>query len=973
MSILIQYDIGAARLTELLRSVAPRVLLVEEAGQVLEAHVLASLTPSIQHMILIGDPLQLRPSIENYQLSADNPGTGQVYQFDRSLMERLSSSKLRMSRLDVQRRMRPEISELIRCTLYPSLIDHDAVMGRPSIRGMAKNVFFLDHRHAEGGAGEESVSKTNAFEVDMIRDLVLHLLRQGTYTKTGDIVVLCAYLGQLVKLRKALEGEVVTVVDERDIAKLLDHRDEEDVARIFESAVQQVRIDSAVQLKTVDNFQGEEGRIVILSLVRNSGGNPANRGIGFLKSKNRTNVALSRAKEGMYILGNADDLAQSEMWRGVIAELKRQEAIGPAIPIACHRHPQKVTLISGPSQIARHAPTDPPIQVDVSFLAMLDWTADIFVHFSVILMTRTIGGRTVGHNIRVAKTFAACISVEEIAQRSTSALVSFVRSVVVKFAVITHVNAFALNHASRVWSLATGRATIMLAQLYAVRLALGCHVIYGVVTPWPVATLVLPTCPTCAPDNVKSQVVNFIMQSSLGDIDLEDDGLDNKLITLNCGHVFTVETLDGICELASYYQKQHEHWLRLAPPPQGLQNHPLCPLCRAPIQAKRYGRVLKRVDLDMAEQNLANKCRSTLRQVSDLVSAFKDTDQAVRSVRHELRGLPLDVFAIPAAGPARRDTTVDCDIIPQTEPLPVRSTRFGLEIKDRHQLPEHLTIAWNNAVKVILRAYDLACTVASTKSAHIRVWEAAVATFHHRYMAEPYRFEGSSPRFTVQEAALKKAKKDCGAPSTPKADQRFRVEACWMTIHIRFLLLEVAHGISKRLRKKGLDVLVRTRWGDFIAYMLSSLRRDAVLTLEIAEKARSYRQVVKSAVFMMEAEFQTFKHRLGRQRNGMLLEEFKHEAKAGYEAARAEKASRANRYRLFVIQDRRNEAWLSTNFMGPAQTILDQWVQLIQQLQRGVTYEEVTDEERREIIRGLMGGSYDFGESRIWGFALWLC
>ncbi|KIO21376.1 hypothetical protein M407DRAFT_29032 [Tulasnella calospora MUT 4182] len=275
---------GAAKLTELLKSVAPRVLLVEEAGQVLEAHILASLVPSIQHMILIGDPLQLRPTIENYQLSADNPGIGQIYQFDRSLMERLASSGLRMSRLDVQRRMRPEISELIRCTLYPSLIDNDAVIGRPSIRGMAKDVFFLDHRHAEGGAGEESVSKINTFEVNMIKDLVLHLLRQGTYTETGDIVVLCAYLGQLVKIRKALADEVMTVIDERDAEQLVDHRDDEDVAGIFEGTVQQVKISSRVLLRTVDNFQGEEGRVVILSLVRNSGGNPAgSKGIGFLK------------------------------------------------------------------------------------------------------------------------------------------------------------------------------------------------------------------------------------------------------------------------------------------------------------------------------------------------------------------------------------------------------------------------------------------------------------------------------------------------------------------------------------------------------------------------------------------------------------------------------------------------------------------------------------------------------------------
>lgn len=41
-------------------------MLVEEAGQVLEAHVLGSLVPSIQHLILIGDPLQLRPTLNNY-------------------------------------------------------------------------------------------------------------------------------------------------------------------------------------------------------------------------------------------------------------------------------------------------------------------------------------------------------------------------------------------------------------------------------------------------------------------------------------------------------------------------------------------------------------------------------------------------------------------------------------------------------------------------------------------------------------------------------------------------------------------------------------------------------------------------------------------------------------------------------------------------------------------------------------------
>jgi superfamily I DNA and/or RNA helicase len=49
--------------------VKPTVLLVEEAGQVLEAHILGSLVESIEHVIMIGDPLQLRPTISNYRES----------------------------------------------------------------------------------------------------------------------------------------------------------------------------------------------------------------------------------------------------------------------------------------------------------------------------------------------------------------------------------------------------------------------------------------------------------------------------------------------------------------------------------------------------------------------------------------------------------------------------------------------------------------------------------------------------------------------------------------------------------------------------------------------------------------------------------------------------------------------------------------------------------------------------------------
>lgn len=57
-----------------------------------------------------------------------------------------------------------------------------------------------------------------------------------------------------------------------------------------------------VILKTVDNFQGEEATIVIVSLVRNTSSD-SHGAIGFLKSPNRTNVLLSRAKHGLFMLG----------------------------------------------------------------------------------------------------------------------------------------------------------------------------------------------------------------------------------------------------------------------------------------------------------------------------------------------------------------------------------------------------------------------------------------------------------------------------------------------------------------------------------------------------------------------------------------------------------------------------------------------------------------------------------------------
>lgn len=356
---------GAAKLVSLFKSIEPRVMIVEEAGQVLEAHILAALVPSIAQLIMIGDPLQLRPNLNNYKLSVDNPQTGEVYKFDRSLMERLSKSGLHMSRLDVQRRMRPEISSLIRNTLYDGLVDKQNVEEYPNVLGMNRNVYFLSHCYQECGGGEDSVSKHNEYEVEMIYGLVKHILRQGRYGNSPDsIVILSAYLGQIPKIHDKLKGEMTTVIDDRDVAQLAEQGVELDVAEVKE-----VELSKRVRVRTLDNFQGEEGDIIILSLVRNAGtrfvkgdtdlkyDKTIRASVGFLRSINRTNVALSRAKHGMYILGNAPELAAaSQMWETVLRELNSKSLIGPGFPITCSHHPNYVQYIDDPGAFDVFAP-----------------------------------------------------------------------------------------------------------------------------------------------------------------------------------------------------------------------------------------------------------------------------------------------------------------------------------------------------------------------------------------------------------------------------------------------------------------------------------------------------------------------------------------------------------------------------------------------------------------------------------------
>ncbi|GBB94416.1 hypothetical protein RclHR1_02350015 [Rhizophagus clarus] len=358
---------GAAKFQNLIRSIGPRIIICEEAGEVLEAHILSALTQETQHLILIGDHNQLRPHIATYSLSMDST-TGKNYQLDKSLFERLvygdKAVKIEKAQLLTQRRMRSEVSDLIRYTLYPNLIDGDNTKQYDDIRGAQHNVYFIDHRNPEDSTGGEYAMKSlvNRYEIKMVVEMVKYFVRNG-YTKPDDIAVLTPYLGQMIKIRDALARSFVVVIDERDQQNIneMEERQEKQGGTNDDntSVASKKSLNQQVTLRTVDNFQGEEANIIIVSLVRNFSKLPSGYdSIGFLKSTNRSNVLLSRARKGMYLIGNSELMAMKskDMWSPVINILHERNQVGFGMPIVCNNHSDYKNIITEPDQFEKVSP-----------------------------------------------------------------------------------------------------------------------------------------------------------------------------------------------------------------------------------------------------------------------------------------------------------------------------------------------------------------------------------------------------------------------------------------------------------------------------------------------------------------------------------------------------------------------------------------------------------------------------------------
>ena len=288
----------AARYRHILQKICPKIVLVEEAAEVLEAHIITSLTKGCEHLILIGDHQQLSPAPAVYELT-------KKYKLDVPLFERMVNVGVQRERLSVQHRMRPEIAALMK-HVYDDLENHESVEKYEDIKGMKKNMFFISHSHLEETC-DGTHSHVNEHEAKFLVALCRYLLQQGY--SSNQITLLTTYTGQMFAIRDCLQA---------DKSEELEH----------------------VRLTTVDNFQGEESDIILLSLVRSN----ENEKLGFIKVENRACVALSRAKKGFYCIGNFSLLSKhSDLWGKIVVDLEASGSIGNALPLVCQSHQDEMT------------------------------------------------------------------------------------------------------------------------------------------------------------------------------------------------------------------------------------------------------------------------------------------------------------------------------------------------------------------------------------------------------------------------------------------------------------------------------------------------------------------------------------------------------------------------------------------------------------------------------------------------------
>tara|TARA_B100000282_G_C31694397_1_gene473091 strand:+ start:37 stop:1239 length:1203 start_codon:yes stop_codon:yes gene_type:complete len=247
------------------------IVLIDEATQATEPSALVPIVKGARQLILVGDHKQLPPTVTSRR--AEEHG------LEIPLFERLLSSGLTAHMLTTQYRMHPSIREFPSSRFYENRLDDGCgKQDRPPVAGFLwpdwdKPVAFVPVHGAEIEE-EAGSSRSNMDEAAVVIQVVNDLLLPGDI-KPEDIGVISPYAGQVRLIRSMVDEQI-----------------------------------QGLEVKSVDGYQGREKEIIVLSTVRsNEEGN-----VGFLSNYRRLNVALTRAKRGLIVIGDDRTLRNDSTW-----------------------------------------------------------------------------------------------------------------------------------------------------------------------------------------------------------------------------------------------------------------------------------------------------------------------------------------------------------------------------------------------------------------------------------------------------------------------------------------------------------------------------------------------------------------------------------------------------------------------------------------------------------------------------------
>nr|XP_043626562.1 regulator of nonsense transcripts 1 homolog [Erigeron canadensis] len=268
-----------------------RQVLIDESTQSTEPECLIPLVLGAKQVVLVGDHCQLGPVIMCKK--AARAGLAQ------SLFERLVMLGVKPIRLQVQYRMHPSLSEFPSNSFYEGTLQNGVTINERQSTGIDfpwpvpnRPMFF----YVQMGQEEISASGTsylNRTEAAHVEKIVTAFLRSGVVP--SQIGVITPYEGQRAYI----------------------------VNYMSRNGALRQQLYKEIEVASVDSFQGREKDYIILSCVRSN----EHQGIGFLNDPRRLNVALTRARYGIVILGNPKVLSKQPLWNGLLTHYKEHECL----------------------------------------------------------------------------------------------------------------------------------------------------------------------------------------------------------------------------------------------------------------------------------------------------------------------------------------------------------------------------------------------------------------------------------------------------------------------------------------------------------------------------------------------------------------------------------------------------------------------------------------------------------------------